>query len=52
MNPNGHPSRQPFEHLRTVRDLSSVKLNSKHQITVPLPVRQALHLSAGDLMVF
>jgi bifunctional DNA-binding transcriptional regulator/antitoxin component of YhaV-PrlF toxin-antitoxin module len=52
MNPNGNPRCQPFEHLRTVSDLSSVKLNSKHQITVPLPVRQALELTAGDSMVF
>jgi hypothetical protein len=52
MNPNGNPRCQPFEHLRTVSGLSSVKLTSKHQITVPLPVRQALHLSAGDYLAF
>jgi antitoxin PrlF len=52
MYSNGNPRCQPFERLRTVSDLSSVKLNSKYQITVPLPVRQALHLSAGDSMVF
>jgi hypothetical protein len=52
MYSNGNPRCQPFEHLRTVSGLRSVKLNSKYQITAPLPARQALHLSAGDLMVF
>jgi antitoxin PrlF len=32
--------------------LHTVKLTSKYQTTVPLPVRQALHLSAGDLIGF
>ncbi len=32
--------------------LQTVKLTSKYQTTVPLPVRRALHLSAGDLIGF
>jgi antitoxin PrlF len=32
--------------------LQTVKLTSKYQTTIPLPVRQALHLSAGDLIGF
>ena len=32
--------------------LQTVKLTSKYQTTVPLPVRQALHLSVGDLIEF
>lgn len=32
--------------------LHTSKLTSKYQATVPLPVRKALHLSAGDLIGF
>ena len=30
--------------------MSAVRIGPKHQVTIPQPVRQALHLSAGDFL--
>ena len=30
--------------------MSAIRIGPKHQVTIPQPVRQALHLSAGDFL--
>jgi antitoxin PrlF len=38
--------------MQTAQPLNTSKLTSKFQTTIPLPVRKALRLQAGDLVGF